>query len=105
MTLRLSFGELTIEGSSTAGEETWFRIHPPGLAFDVGRGATQLAGSGDLFVSHGHLDHALGVPFVLSLRSVQQLGTTRIYCPASIEDELNDFVIAASRMEGVSCDF
>jgi hypothetical protein len=41
----LNLGDLTIEGWSLAGDETWFRIHPPGLAFDTGRGAAQLAGA------------------------------------------------------------
>ena len=59
--------------ASRAGDDNWFRIHPPGLAFDVGRGALQLAGAQDVFLSHGHLDHALGLPYVLSQRSLHRL--------------------------------
>ena len=32
------FGDLRIEGWSRAGDDNWFRVHPPGLALDVGRG-------------------------------------------------------------------
>ncbi|MBV8201183.1 MAG: MBL fold metallo-hydrolase [Acidobacteria bacterium] len=95
----LHLGDLAIEGWSLAGDETWFRIHPPGLAFDTGRGAAQLAGAGDVFLSHGHLDHALGVPFVLSQRSLQRQSATRICCPAPIAEPLAALVLAAERLE------
>ncbi len=98
-TLRL--GELSIEGWSRAGEETWFRIHPPGLAFDCGRGALELSGARDLFVSHGHLDHALGVPWVLSQRTLHHREPTRVVCPREIAADLGGLIEAAARLERV----
>jgi ribonuclease Z len=101
----LQLGELRLEGASRAGTETWLRVHPPGLAFEAGRGALPLAGARDLFLSHGHLDHALGVPFVLSQRSLHQHAGTRVFCPAAIAGDLADFVAAAARMEGAEYDW
>lgn len=97
--LELRFGDLRIEGWSRAGDETWFRIHPPGLALDVGRGASQLAGAQDVFVSHGHLDHCLGLPYVLSQRSLHRLVHTRVYCPAETAEPLVQLIAAAERLE------
>lgn len=96
----LSLGELRLEGVSRAGEETWIRVHPPGLAFDVGRGAPKLAGAKDLFLSHGHLDHALGLPFVLSLRTLHNSQSTRVFAPAAIVDGLEKMIGAAETLEG-----
>ncbi len=95
---RLKFGELRIEGVSRAGEETWIRVHPPGLAFDVGRGAVKLAGARDIFISHGHLDHVLGLPFVLSQRSLHASQPTRIFAPAPVVGQLTDLVEAAASL-------
>lgn len=97
--LELRFGDLRIEGWSRAGDETWFRIHPPGLALDVGRGASQLAGAQDVFISHGHLDHCLGLPYVLSQRSLHRLVHTRVFCPAETAEPLIQLISAAERLE------
>lgn len=97
--VELRLGGLSIEGWSRAGDATWFRIHPPGLAFDTGRGAPQLAGAHDIFLSHGHLDHALGVPYVLSQRSLHREAHTRVFCPEEIREPLGAMIEATERLE------
>lgn len=96
-------GALSIEGASAAGEETWFRVQPPGLALDVGRGMPQLVATRNLFLSHGHLDHALGLPFVLSQRGMHhrkhQGAPARVFCPAPVVSKLEALIAAAEALE------
>ena len=97
--MRLTFGNLSIEGVSRGGDRTWFRVHPPGLAFDVGRGALGLAGARDVFITHGHIDHCLGLPFLLSHRARHEGGATRVACPAEIAKTLDAWLAGAARLE------
>jgi ribonuclease Z len=99
LTAHHRLGELSLEGSSRAGDSTWFRVHPPGFAFDVGRGAAELEGARDVFLTHGHLDHALGLPFVVSRRTMAGQAT-RVFCPRAMAADLEAFLLAAARMEG-----
>jgi ribonuclease Z len=60
----------------------------------------RLTGVGDVLLSHGHLDHALGLPFLLSHRSMQrEQPATRILCPLPTAERLERFVRAASELE------
>lgn len=101
----LQLGHLRIQGVSQAGIETWFRVWPPGLAFEAGRGAPQLAGAADVFLSHGHLDHALGVAYVLSQRTRHQAKGTRLICPAEVAPELEGVIRATGRLERTDYDY
>lgn len=97
----LRFGDLTVEGASVAGDHSWFRVQPPGLAFDVGRGPLRLTGARDLFISHGHLDHCLGLPFLLSHRTLHHLQASRVFCPREVVGAVRSFIEAAAELEGV----
>lgn len=91
--------DMRILGESRAGLQSWIRLHPPGVAFDVGRGHEALEGIKTLFLSHGHLDHVLGLPMTLSFRS-RKGEITRVYAPEAIVSDLRDFVNAAAQLEG-----
>lgn len=101
----LQFDGLRLRGFSRAGDETWFRVDPPGLGLDVGRGAYPLIGSRWLFLSHGHLDHSLGLPWLLSQRNLQGLEAPTVFCPRAAIADLTEFVRAASRLEGEPMEF
>jgi ribonuclease Z len=64
---------LRVRGCSTAGRETWFHFPTLRLAFDLGRGPTELVPVANLFVSHAHLDHAAGLAWWCSQRRLRRM--------------------------------
>jgi len=80
-------------------------VRPPGLALDVGRGPMPLTGVSDVFLSHGHLDHANGLPLLLSQRAFQGLGACRILCPTEIVEALAGLLAAAEVLEGATFEY
>ena len=91
----------TIEGISRAGNETWFRLRELGLAFDIGRCPDLLIGTPHVFVTHAHLDHALGIPFYFSQRNLQGLSTGTVYVPAASEKGFEALMSAHRELEAM----
>jgi ribonuclease Z len=105
LTTALRFDELTLECVSRAGDETWVKVQPPGLAIDVGRGTPRLQGVDELFLTHGHLDHSLGVAYLLSLRRGGGKRRVRIHCPKEIVDPLDRLLAAAGAIDSEVFDY
>jgi ribonuclease Z len=93
---------LTIEGRSRAGHETWFRVRELNAAFDIGRCPDQLVGTSDIFVTHAHLDHAVGIPFYAGQRQLHRMTGGRVYVPADAADGMREILAIYERITGAS---
>jgi ribonuclease Z len=69
---------------STGGIESCYILPDFKIAFDVGRCPTELVDIPSVFVSHGHLDHASGIAYYFSQRSLKNLGPGVMYVPDKI---------------------
>ena len=90
----------TIEGRSRAGHETWFRVRELGIALDVGRCPDELLHLAHVFVTHVHLDHAVGIPFYAGQRHLQRLHGGTVYVPAESADDLRLILSTYEKMAG-----
>lgn len=93
---------LTIDGRSRAGNESWFRVRELNVALDVGRCPDPLIGVPNVFVTHPHLDHALGIPFYASQRNLQRLPVGRVFVPQEKADEVRELMRLHERLEGTT---
>ena len=88
----------TIEGVSRAGNETWFRVRELGISLDIGRCPDTLVGMHNVFITHAHLDHALGVPFYGAQRRLYRLGVGNVFIPAETADDFRALIALHEKM-------
>lgn len=95
---------LTIEGRSRAGHETWFRVRDLNVALDIGRCPDALIGVPNVFISHAHLDHALGIPFYAGQRHMQRIPGGRVFVPAEAAEDFRELMKLHEKLEGTGYD-
>ena len=102
--VNIDTAHLHIEGVSRAGHETWFRVREFNAGFDIGRCPDQLIGTSDIFVTHAHLDHAVGIPFYAGQRQLHRMTGGRVYVPADAADGMNEIMRIYERITGALFD-
>ncbi len=75
--------QFRFSGYSIAGTSTSLVFKNAKFCFDVGQGLPFQLLAEHFFISHGHLDHAAGIPWVVSQRSMRGL-TSNFYVPKSL---------------------
>ena len=98
--LATSWGELLLVGGSRAGEGSILLLPQLRLALDAGRPARALVPLETVVLSHGHLDHLLGLPAWASQRQLQAMKGGRVLCPAGIADGVADLLRRCAALEG-----
>ena len=91
--------DLELIGSGRAFEETAFVLPRQGLALDGGWGRSAVFAQPNLFVSHLHMDHALGLPRYVVNRQKMGDGSCRIFVPATALEDAQGIVAAWQRAE------
>lgn len=93
---------LHIEGRSRAGHETYFRVSELNAAFDIGRCPDLLVATPHVFVTHAHLDHAVGIPFYAGQRQLHGMTGGHVYVPADSAAGMREILAIYERLTGAS---
>ena len=78
------YKSIHVQGVSIGGVETCYILPHFNIAFDVGRCPYPLIDIPKVFVTHGHLDHAAGLPYYISQRALRRLSTPDVYMPQKL---------------------
>jgi ribonuclease Z len=93
-----------VEGRTRAGHESYFRVRELGIALDIGRGPDLLIPVSNVFISHAHLDHAVGIPFYAGQRHLQRMPGGRVYVPVENLDDFQALMEIHCRLERTEYD-
>lgn len=97
--LDTSWGELRLVGGSRAGEASLVLLPQLRLALDAGRPARALVPLQHVVVSHGHMDHVLGLPSWASQRQLNGIPGGTVYAPASVAGPIADLLALCANLE------
>lgn len=78
------FKNFTLKGISRAGTGTSFILPEIKLAFDLAQGLSFTYNMNIFLITHGHMDHAGGIPYVVSQRALMGLTPAPIYVPETL---------------------
>jgi len=85
-------GDLQFVGYTLAGITTSVVFKNAHLAFDVGQGLPFQMSARRILLTHGHLDHAAGVPYVIAQRNMQSQYQNDVYTPPGLAEPLERII-------------
>lgn len=97
--VNFSYSGLDFVGVSEGGIRTSVALPSRNLFFDVGNLPLDFLHLENLFVTHGHLDHANGIPYFISQRSLKNLQKPKIYLPEKIHGLTDEILKLYQKIE------
>ena len=97
----ISVQGLEICGSSLGGIETHVYVPQLRLAIDVGRGPRELIRCEHIALTHTHVDHAAGLPYIVAMRSFFRLKPPTIYAPEACIEDLRGLIAQWNRLQRI----
>ncbi len=92
-------GRHLLLGYSVAGEETVIGLPELNVCFDAGRAPREIIPIDNLCISHGHMDHAAGIPYYLSQRGFIGAGAGRIIIHRDLAVHIEELMAIWEKIE------
>lgn len=84
----LTLEGVAMHGLSLSGIRTAVALPDLSLSFDVAQGYPFLLTLKKFFVTHGHLDHAAGIPYIISQKAMTRQPRPVFYMPPSLVEPM-----------------
>ncbi len=94
------FEKYKFYGLSLSGIRTAISMPELSLSFDVAQGYPYLLNLKHFFISHGHLDHAAGIPYIISQKAMNSQDPAKFYMPTSLVEPMDQIMKIWEKIEG-----
>lgn len=93
------------EGLSLAGVRTSITLPQLSLTFDIAQGLPHAIGMNTFLITHGHMDHAAGIPYVISQKTMHSHKPPLFYMPTNMIGPMHEIMRQWTRIEGHEYEF
>ncbi len=97
---QLDMVDFTLAGYSVAGEESVILAPELNVAFDIGKCPREALTVDHVLLSHGHMDHAAGLPYYFAQRDFQGNEGGTALVPAGLAGPIRRLMTAWGAVEG-----
>lgn len=94
------FENIHVRGTSIAGAETYVVAPEMNLAFDLGRCPLDVLHMPNVFLTHGHMDHAAGAAYYFSQRMFIDNEPGRMFVPERLQQPLQKLMDVWGEIDG-----
>lgn len=97
--MKLSCGAFTLEGYSRSTIETYVQVKELNICFDIGKCPMHLVPIPQVFISHFHGDHSLGMTYYIAHRNLAKMTPGKVYLPEAAMGAAEGLINAQATLE------
>lgn len=95
----VTYEGIKLIGYSVAGITTSIAMPDAEVCFDVGQGLPFQIPIPNILLTHGHMDHASGIPYLIAMKNMTSQPVPNIYMPESLIEPMKELMAVWAKID------